>query len=153
MARALSKVVVFDQTMYHGNGVVHRWMETITHKFEAEAIRAAPIRSGRLKAGIHATVRTVGEREIEGLIESRSTHTMFVLRGTGSSLGKGKRGLILPTNGPLLRIRAGYGHGKWVGPYVHGQQPNNFLVKAWRATARNHTSIRGVTVPAFIRKP
>lgn len=27
---------------------------------------------------------------------------------------------------------------------VKGQMPNNFLFKAWRATARNHSSIRGI---------
>lgn len=27
--------------------------------------------------------------------------------------------------------------------FVAGQEPNNFLAKAWRATARNHSSIRG----------
>lgn len=30
---------------------------------------------------------------------------------------------------------------------VSGQEPNNFLERAWRATARNHRSIRGVTFP------
>lgn len=35
---------------------------------------------------------------------------------------------------------------------VSGQEPNNFLLKAWRATARNHKALRG-SVPSWISHP
>jgi hypothetical protein len=38
---------------------------------------------------------------------------------------------------------------------VRGQEPNNFLLKAWKATAANHTAIRApkVTIPSSISAP
>jgi hypothetical protein len=39
---------------------------------------------------------------------------------------------------------------KVITPVVSGQEPNNFLFTAWRATARTHPSIRGLAPTASI---
>ncbi len=78
----LLKTVVFDQGLYHGNGDVIQWCRKITAKFTLEAKRYAPVRTGELVEGISGTVRHVGLRQVEGIIESKAPHTMFVLRGT-----------------------------------------------------------------------
>lgn len=39
---------------------------------------------------------------------------------------------------------------KVISPVVAGQEPNNFLFKAWRLTARTHPSIRGLAPSASI---
>lgn len=36
---------------------------------------------------------------------------------------------------------------------VSGQEANNFLLKAWAATARQHSVLRGVSIPTFIARP
>lgn len=82
MASSITRIVIFDQGLYHGNGDVIAWMRKITAKFAAEAILAAPVRSGELRAGIDGSVRFLGQRQLEGAIRSRARHTMYVLRGT-----------------------------------------------------------------------
>ena len=78
----ISKVVVFDRDLYKPGHMVHRWVTLVTTNFVLHAKELAPIRSGELKAGISGDTHQVGERQVEGSIESAANHTMFVLRGT-----------------------------------------------------------------------
>jgi hypothetical protein len=152
MAKAIvTKVVVFDERLYHGHGDVKKWVDLITRHFWEHAVAYAPEREGRLKAGIIHETSQIGVRQVLGQVTSTAPYTMFVLRGTGLP-GKGQAGYIFPKNGRLLRFGASGGYGPFVGPYVHGQKSDNFFERAWRATARNHRSIRG-SVPLFIREP
>jgi len=95
----LVHTVVFDQAIYKPSGIVGRWMAGLTIKFETNARLLAPERTGRLKAGIHASSRPVGERQVEGLIGSSAPYSLFVLQGT---------------TGPIMTTRA------WNNPSVEG---------------------------------
>lgn len=179
MARAtLSRVVVFDQGLYHGNGDVIEWCRKITAKFTAEAIRYAPVRSGELVSGISGSVNHVGERQVEGIIKSVAPHTMYVLRGTKGPISTAKykadpggatlmlwkdvkdphtgrtrrRKVPVRQKGFYMRIPASEFGPAFFATEVSGQRANNFLLLAWRATARNHRAIRG-PVPQFITNP
>lgn len=148
----VTRVVVFDQSLYRATGDVGKWCRLITRHFTQHAIEKAPERSGQLRAGISGDSHQIGPRQVQGVIESSAPHTMFVLRGTSSPImtnahwdnpsGRGK--------GHWLRVGAGNGYNEFYALSVSGQQANNFLEKAWRETARNHRAIRG-GVPGFIR--
>lgn len=172
----LLKTVVFDQGLYHGNGDVIKWCRLITAKFTMEARRYAPVRSGELVAGISGTVRHVGVRQVEGIIQSKAPHTMWVLRGTtgpisrkkfkdnpeGASIvlwkdvvrhGKKRRERVpVRQKGYWMKLPAGGDFPVVYKTEVAGQDANNFLEKAWRATSRNHRAIRGA-IPTFITSP
>lgn len=192
---ALIETVIYDQSLYHGNGDVAKWVEKISNRFAREARHFAPVRTGELREGIRADSHQVGPREVQGIITSYSPHTLFVLRGTGfPNKGHGGRiyttkgfptlgggaviqvwGATTPTGGfSSVRAKAKPGaerrqhpvriKGYWlkVPPHegfegfyavsVHGQFPNNFFLRAWRATARDHRAIRGV-LPESVRNP
>lgn len=62
--------------------------------------------------------------------------------------------LKVPAGGPGSNPGGRYRAGRWKTRYllsVAGQPANNFLFKAWRATARDHTAIRGIGVPTSIQ--
>lgn len=163
------KVVVFDERLYHAHGEVYDWCHKITTAFTAFAVHYAPVRSGRLVAGIHGHVRQIGPRQVQGTIESTAPHTFYVLRGTKGPIMTDQAfanpgGATKVVHGPdgfertvrvpgyWMPIPAWGGYRKRYAVSVSGQRPNNFLLKAWRATARNHKAIRGVE-PDFIRNP
>lgn len=173
MVGILTRIVIFDQGMYHGNGLVRKWMDQVTLSFEGHAKIKAPVHTGQLKAGIHASVAQVGPRQIEGIIESSAPHTMYVLRGTtgpimanrawntigatGLSFNqiaytnkRGKDGTVtaIPRRGMFLKFEGYDGRSHFAGS-VSGQDANNFLLKAWNATARSHRAIRRYTGPMF----
>lgn len=190
MAEAvITRIVVFDDALYHGNGDVVKWCTKITNRFADEARHYAPVRSGELVAGISGATHTIGRRQVEGIIESRAPHTMYVLRGTtgpimtnkgwanpngawtqvwgwakqggGFTKNKGESAPGARRRQFPVRVKGYWMHvpatddGGFKGGFfteVSGQDANNFLLKAWRATARNHRAIRG-PVPSFILTP
>jgi hypothetical protein len=181
MAEAvITKIVVFDEGMYHGNGLVGRWMNLITDRFGREARHYAPVRSGQLRDGIFSYAHQIGPRQVQGIIESTSPHTMYVLEGTTGPImsdvgwatqgvgayrtvtiyrGPGHRFSYTPqegyTRGTMQRANPGFfmripawgGHRTFFALAVSGQAANNFMYRAWRATARDHRAIRGVSGP------
>lgn len=162
-------VVIFDERMYHGTGTVARWMDLVTFKFEAFAKTYAPVHTGAMKAAINAEVRTVGPRQMEGIIASPMPYTMYVLRGTTgpimsnrawntlaarpglelSQIVRGKDGTGAPRRGMMLRFE-GYDGRLHLAASVSGQDANNFMFRAWRAVGRNHKALRGISIPSIV---
>jgi hypothetical protein len=185
----IDRVVIFDEHLYRPTGLVGFWMDKVTTRFTAEAIRAAPKDTGELAAGISGDVDQIGPKLVQGVISSDAPYTMFVIRGTGFPV-KGHEGRIYTTKGFRTRniedayvtlwgardrktgtfSRKGRGDGTYAGrrqqfeirrkgywlklPFrtrgggplllfsVRGQEPNNFLYKAWRITGHTHSAIR-----------
>lgn len=162
----LVKTVVFDRHIYRRFGMAQRWLAVMTDEFAAFAVEFAPMRSGELREGISGDTRQVGERQIEGTIESAANHSLFVLGGTTGPIrttkgflrgigpgksyqmlwkdtAKGRRKVRVPIRGYWMPIPAFGPFPAFYADEVSGQSPQNFLFDAWRATARNHSSIRG----------
>jgi hypothetical protein len=162
MAKAiLVRTVVFDESLYRGNGDVHRWVRGVTKEFGANAVVAAPKRTGRLAKQIKTFNRRVGPRQVEGAIRSTAPYTMYVLRGTTgpimSDKGWAKRAKFPSGKSPKtgkyvtgwMRLRGPGPLYKWK---VSGQSANNFLLKAWKTTARRHRAL-SQRIPDVIRHP
>lgn len=173
----ISRVVIVDDSMYHGKGIVIRWVGIVTRSFARAATAEAPRRSGRLKAGIHAgTPRNAARKVVQGTISSSARHTMFVLRGTHGPImsnalwaigGPGnpgawriyeykdlrgrKRTRLVPKKGMQMAV----GRNPWppVSPkfVVSGQSANNFMARAWTITAAKHPALRGNPFPIPLR--
>lgn len=165
MSAELEAVVIFDENLYRPGHLVDRWMNLLVTHFEGHAQDLAPVRSGQLKAGITGSARRVGEKQMEGLIASNAPHTMYVLGGTtgpiytdtawamgaeiANAYGENEEGRRVALKGHWLPV----GNNPWppirYRHSVSGQAANNFLVKAWRRTARNHKSLRGFVSEAI----
>lgn len=92
MSAELGAVTVFDELLYRPGGMVHRWMTLMTTRFEGHAKRAAPERTGTLRAGITANAIPVGPKQMRGTIASNAPYSLYVLRGTGfPERGRGGR--------------------------------------------------------------
>ena len=78
----LVRTEVFSSKLFRGRGDVRVWLNRVTARFGAEAKHYAPVRSGRMRAQISTTTRTVGAHQCSGTIASRAPYTMYVLRGT-----------------------------------------------------------------------
>jgi len=108
---------------------------------------------GSLKANISGEVERVAVRHLITTVTSGAPYSIYVLKGTGMHTGgfikaafprnpkgqftarpKGRWGMYLPRN-------LGFNE-RWV-PAVRGQEANNFLERAFAATARTHSSLRG----------
>lgn len=197
MAEAvLVKTVVFDRHIYKPGGMAHRWMTRLCIQFEGYAKEAAPKRTGYMASLINADTQQVGERQVEGTIESPAHYSMWVIRGTGFPT-KGREGGIWSTLGfqrrePGNDVPGGYVElwgmvergtftrrggmrwqrekilvplrGHWMslpddGRYPHslqfrvsGQDPNNFLLAAWKRSAKTHSSLKG-HIPGWLSSP
>lgn len=159
----LIRTVTFTEKLYGGHGMVRVWLDRITTRFGQEAKHYAPVRTGRLRAQISTSTRRTGRHSCAGTIASKAPYTMWVLRGTTSPIMSDTAwGAALDS---LRRDDGSYPPGTFMpipawGPYaartalvVSGQSANNFLLKAWVATARDHRAIRGKAVPSFIANP
>lgn len=167
MSLEVTSVVVIDQHLYVGGGLVHRWFSRVGNNMYSNIVGAAPIREGTLKAGItpahiqhEATLRVLGFK-----IESTAPHTQYVLGGTANN----GEGYIYSTKGAanpeiVERMLAGErvseeeNEGMWMtiedgGPKfhlrVHGQKANNFMLEGYNRTARTHRSLHPI-YPGFI---
>lgn len=98
ISAALTEVVIFDEHLYRPTGMVGFWMNKVTTRFVAEAVKAAPKDTGYLAAGIDGDVKQIAPRMVQGLISSSAPYTMFVIRGTGFPV-KGHEGRIYTTKG------------------------------------------------------
>jgi len=148
-------LVIYDSVLYGRTGQIRRWAERIERRFTLNAIQAAPMRSGELRAGIYGYVNRVGVRRLETIIASTAEHTMYVLKGTTGPIMSdelwaqgGIEGAIaaLPEGESIrgwMRLRPGAGYGVLYRLEVSGQSPQNFFAEAARATARRHSSLRG----------
>jgi hypothetical protein len=169
---SLGPVVIFDEKMYHGTGVVKRWADRLGANFTKNAVLEAPEYTGRMKEEIEGTVTSTGPKQIEATIASNAPYSLYVLKGTtgpiysnrawntmqatglsfgqisrkkkskGQSIGDARRGMFLKFEG--------YDGKSHTVASVSGQGANNFLGRAWVKTARTHPSIRGAGIPTSI---
>lgn len=151
----LTALVIYDSRLYDRPGQVRRWAERVERRFTINAIQAAPMRSGDLRAGIYGNVDRIGPNRLETVIASTAEHTMFVLKGTTGPIMSdflwaqgGIEGAIAatPEGEPIrgwMTLAPGNGFGQTFELEVSGQQPQNFFAEAARATARRHSSLRG----------
>lgn len=162
-------VVVTDTKLFNRTGAVGVWSEKIKVAFEAHAVEEAPTGAdtgrinksranaawpvGSLKANISGDVDRVGPRQIVTTISSRAPYSLYVIKGTGPIFSKSAR---IPAGEPGAGQFAELGEGRgmyipgnpgWGGSkirqHVRGQKANNFLARAFDATARTHSSLRG----------
>lgn len=165
MAEAvLIRTVTFTEKLYRSNGDVRIWLNRVTARFGREAKHYAPVRSGRLVAGISTTTRRSGVHQCEGTIRSTAPYTLFVLRGTTGPIMSNAawaagalENLIGPNGryitGSLMPLPAYGPYKARLATTVSGQRANNFLIRAWAGTARDHRALRGRAIPTFITNP
>lgn len=167
------KVVVTDSKLFNRTGDVGRWAARVEASFTAHAEAEAPtgFGSGRvnksranaaypvgsLKASIHGEVERVGVRHLQTTVSVNVPYAMYVIKGTGpifsksaripagepgagqfAPIGFGEAGMYIPAN-------PGWGKSK-IRQHVRGQRANDFLGRAFAATARSHSSLRGFTM-------
>lgn len=157
MAETLVHVVVVDEGLYHGTGLVHRWLLGVGNRLYQNVVLYAPERSGELKSMI-ALDFTQGPtlRIIESVVSSNAPHTKYVIGGTAeqglgyiyTTAGAANPSLVqrmiggefihdLP-DGIFLVLSDARG-GRHLR--VHGQVSNNFLLKGYDRTARTHRAL------------
>lgn len=157
----LTSVVIADDRLYVPGGMAWRWVRKVTLRFSREAKRAAPRRSGELRAGIRSTTPRSYYKTIRGTIRSDAPHSLFVIHGTTGPIytnaGWAMRVMPIPST---MRPAVPIGKNRMIGkgftpimyaPSVSGQRPNNFFLIAWARTGRAHPAIRGVGLPAGLR--
>lgn len=158
-------IVVTDTKLFNRTGEVGRWAARVEVAFTAHAVEEAPIGSdtgrvnkssanagepvGSLKAGISGSVNRVGPRQLETIVASSASYSLYVIKGTGTIRSKSARDTISgqfaplgPGSGMYIPANPGWGKAK-IRQRVRGQSANNFLGRAFDATARTHSSLRG----------
>lgn len=155
-------LVVTDEGLYVGNGLVHRWLLGVGNRMYQNIVHAAPERSGELKEGIELDF-TQGPslRILEAVVASTAPHTKYVIEGTAeqgqgyiySTQGWKNQGLISRALGGEFVHQDELGAGLYMhlsdargGRYlkVHGQRANNFLAEGYNATARTHRALNPI---------
>jgi hypothetical protein len=123
----VTKLVMFDERLYRGNGSVKNWADKITHTIEAGAIARCPVRTGEMRASISGSAMTIGPRQINCTISVGTDHATYVLHGTGFP-GKGDAGFI-------------YSAGRWAA----GGPAADSTVMLWKTVTnkRTGTTYRG----------
>jgi hypothetical protein len=172
---AFTKVVMFDERLYHGNGDVNVWVIKVLARFVYEAKAAAPVGKasnpwrpppGTLKAGIQGSLSHPGAKIIEAFISSNAPHSLYVIKGTAyqghryiySNLGWANKTQIdlmfrrvTPQEIPIEWFMPIPPPGPRWQMRVHGQKANNFLFTAWRRTGRRHPALRRGRFPTILR--
>jgi hypothetical protein len=166
----MTKIVVTDSKLFNRTGAVGRWAAGVEASFTAHAIAEAPtgFGSGRvnksyanaaypvgsLKASIRGEVERVGVRHLVTTVSVNVPYAIFVIRGTGPIFSRSARipagepgaGQFAPlefgVSGMYIPANPGWGKAK-IRQHVRGQAANNFLGRAFDATARSHSSLRG----------
>lgn len=164
----LTRVVIFDASLYAPGGMVNRWVHTLGRRFAANSRDGIHSRTGNLKKGVRAGYRKRGTKRIEATIGSTAPYTMAVLRGTDSpimsraawaaggpqyhmiQLPTGKY-LPVPVKGHMMALgRNLYGPERPIG-IVSGQGANNFFYTGWVKTAARHPALGRVPFPAVLQ--
>lgn len=169
----LVSVTIIDDSMYHGKGIVIRWVQIVTRSFARSARHHAPRRTGRLKAGIlPGTPRNPGRKIVSGSIASSAPYSLHVLKGTHGPImssalwaaggpnspaaykvipRRNLKGQVRMVRVPNKGMTMAVGRNPWPPEKpmftVSGQSANNFLLKAWVETGAKHPAIRGIAFP------
>jgi hypothetical protein len=144
------RLVMFDEVMYRGHGIVRRWMNGVMRTFGEHAVARCPKRSGDLASTIGTSVTTTGPRQVDGEVHAggpRAPYVDYVLKGTTWPIMSDKAFSL--QLGYRLDQRPGYlmplpAHNEYAAALhyqVRGQEPQNFLYEAWEATGRKHRAI------------
>ena len=159
-------VIVTDDGLYTGTGLVHRWLAGITGSLYRNIFISAPVRTGELRGGLEFNVQREARRVISGYVASTSEHTGYVIHGTGKP-GKGRAGWIYRSSnaGDIAAVEARLAgdrdvdtDGLWMrlsdernGNHlrVHGQDPNNFMLAGYNRTARRSRALHPI-FPGFV---
>lgn len=151
-----------DERMYLPGGLVRRWADEIASTMFFHLEREVPINKrvnktageppvGFMRDMLYSDVDQIGPHELQLEAGSRAPYTVFVVKGTDgifkpgrtaggqfASLGEEGGGMYLPAN-------PGYGPARWRAR-VRGQDANNFIGRAYDATARTHPALRGTSM-------
>lgn len=164
MDAEITVIVITDTKLFNRTGDIRRWADRVEAAFTAHAIAEAPLNRrqnknrgappvGTLKAGISGEVTRVGPRQLQTIIKSEAPYTLYVLKGTTTIFSKTGRipkgepgaGQFVPI-GPEeggMSLPPNFGIKRIYRQRVRGQSANNFLGRAFDATARTHSSLRG----------
>jgi len=157
------RVVVIDEGLYVGNGLVHRWMIGVGNRLYQNTVHNAPERTGALKAGITLDFDQDAPslRVLDAVVSSTAPHTPYVIHGTAGG-GTGyiyrhpgfesavKSRLVgnvgIDTTGMWMRLSDSR---NGLHLRVRGQRPNNFMLAGYNATARTHRALHPM-FPGFV---
>jgi hypothetical protein len=151
--------VEYDEVLYAPGGIVHRWVHEVNSTMFFNLEREVPLNSrvnktfgeppvGTMRAELFSDVTRIGTKEFTIEAGSNAPYTKFVVEGTGPifkaprneagqfvSLGEDGEG-----GGMYLPANPGFGPGRW-RQRVRGQAANNFIGRAYDATARAHPAL------------
>lgn len=167
-------VVVTDEGLYIGNGLVNRWFKRMNNSLYHNIVRHAPIRSGELKAGIELDYNQdpISLRILSGEVVSTAPHTKYVIEGTagqgadyiysrGGWASHDRVERLIAQRARGIPFMGAATKGLWLGMNraypgkpqlrVHGQRANNFLLEGYNATARTHRSLHPI-FPGFVTR-
>jgi hypothetical protein len=155
----LEGLVVHDQILFAPGGDVHTWVYGIASEMYFNVEREAPLNKrpnktageppvGSLLAGLRVDVGRITPKTFT--IDTASTvhYTKYVIKGTNRIFARGEGGRFAAADeggGMYLPANPGYGRGRW-RQSVRGQAANNFLGRAYDATARRHPALRGTSM-------
>jgi hypothetical protein len=167
-------IVVTDTKLFNRTGDVGRWAEKVNLAFVRHALAEAPVSSGEgqrrwparaqtsiypgaLRDSIEGEVVRVGPRQLQTTVSVNVFYALYVIKGTGTIFSKTARiPAGEPGAGQFQELEGGQQGGMrlpsqpWIGAItrqrVRGQSPNNFLGRAFDATARTHSSLRGYSM-------
>jgi hypothetical protein len=156
MDARITGIVITDTVLFNRTGDIRRWADRVNLAFVANAIEEAPhgadtgrinktsgMPPGQLKLGIHGSVNRVGPRQLETIVNSEAPYSLFVLKGTNTIIARGEGGRFASVEeGMYIPANPGWGRSK-MRQRVRGQKANPFFERAFDATARTHSSLRG----------
>jgi hypothetical protein len=154
-----------DEVMYAPGGIVNRWVHEVASEMFFHMEREVPINKrvnktageppvGTLRDMLFSDVTQIGPRELTIQAGSRAHYAKYVVEGTGRiyKAARNELGHFMPLGegdevfgGMYLPANPGYGGARWRAS-VRGQAANNFIGRAYDATARAHPALRGVSM-------
>lgn len=168
---------IHDEVLFTGNGDIVKWRNKLRNELRVKGKAAAPVNRrsakskspktaggvtprGHLRANVDAVNFRAGRKVIGVDLVSGAAYSTYVINGTRDTFARnkgkfGKARFILPAS----RVGAAntMGASPKMGSYprrrvakITGQEPNNFLERAYRNVALNHESLQGR--PAGFRK-
>lgn len=151
-----------DEVMYMPGGIVHNWVHGVASEMYFHMEREVPVNKrvnktageppvGTLRAELFSDVDRLGPREFQISAGSHAHYTQYVVGGTSTIFAPARDagGRFIPIGeeggGMYLPANPGYGPARW-RQQVRGQRANNFIGRAYDATARVHPALRGVSM-------
>lgn len=123
-------VVIFDSRIdawHMPGGMVYRYTEHKTDSVVRFAKAFAPKRTGHLAGSVRRDVRRTSRDRVVGRVRATAFYSTYVIKGTSTP--------IFPKNGKWLSLPRTAAHPwntniRTLKPFVRGQAPNNFLLRA-----------------------